>query len=958
MGSKYIWLLSTGGNIDVAHNWSPYTNLSPGTTLPGSADEADFNNAGGTITGDLTVAEWNVDASAGLYTFAGNVTATFFDIEASASLSGKWTSDNTDTSELGVVVDGLLVLNDGSITVASSPLGIGYNGSGTVSAGAGSSLSAATIELGAHSGASGTLALSDGASADVSGNVVIGAAPGSSGDLTLASGATLAASGLFDGAAGGGTMNVSGAGATVTVGTGGLVVGDGASGSLTLGNGARLTDSSGVDVGLGSSGTLNVASGATFAATGLFDGIASAGSIGTGSIDVSDAVVTIGDGGVVVGDGGTGSLTLENGAILTDENVVDIGFGNTGSVVIETGATLIDGSEIDIGIGGTGSLIIQSGASLTSAGAALGLLDGMTPGSGTVTLDNSHWTSTGQVQLAAGSNATGRLLLSNGATLLAGATLASTVPFLFIDGTAAGHATVDVGNAAVKAGANSVLVGSKGFGTLTLHDGAVLDAGNAATQAAFVLGDMAGASGSASLTGPATTVDLSGDAIIGQSGSGTLAIGGTFTVSGNMDLAVSQSATATVTVTGAGGELAIGGQLDIGGAGQAGGTGALSVGSGGTLTAASLALFAGGTLTVDTNSTAEVGSGGARLAGQLLVDAGITTGGSGEVAASVTNNGTLVAQSGTLIITGQAAGDGTYGVANAASLLLDQPGDANIRFLGSSGTVELGTASGSANVQQMSGNDTFHIVGLGTGAHVTYAGHTATVAGSLGSWNFTFAAAPPALAVTTQGTDAQVIACYAEGTAIATPTGQTPIEHHAVGALVDAQFEGVACIKWIGRRRIDCGRHARPEKVWPVRVRAGALGDNSPHRDLWLSPDHAVFVDDVLIPIKRLINGTSIEQVPIDEVTYYHVELERHDLLLAEGVRAESYLETGDRFNFENSGGPVMLHPEFSARRWDIAHIWEALGGARLIITGPELDAARARIITRTAAIASAASAA
>ena len=71
------------------------------------------------------------------------------------------------------------------------------------------------------------------------------------------------------------------------------------------------------------------------------------------------------------------------------------------------------------------------------------------------------------------------------------------------------------------------------------------------------------------------------------------------------------------------------------------------------------------------------------------------------------------------------------------------------------------------------------------------------------------------------------------------------------------------------------------------------FGDGLPRRDLWLSPDHAVFVDDVLIPIKRLINSTSIEQVPMDQITYYHVELEHHDVLLAEGLPAESYLDTG-----------------------------------------------------------------
>jgi hypothetical protein len=185
-----------------------------------------------------------------------------------------------------------------------------------------------------------------------------------------------------------------------------------------------------------------------------------------------------------------------------------------------------------------------------------------------------------------------------------------------------------------------------------------------------------------------------------------------------------------------------------------------------------------------------------------------------------------------------------------------------------------------------------------------------------------------------------------------------PVEDLAIGDLVYTHFAGLMPIKWIGYRRIDCRGHPKPRKVWPVRVRIGAFGEGMPHRDLWLSPDHAVLVDEVLIPIKRLTNGTSIEQVPMDEVTYYHIELQNHDLLLAEGLLAESYLDTGDHFNFENGGGPVALHPEFSARRWDNAGIWEALACARLILTGPELDAARQLVNSRAAAIAQTASAA
>jgi hypothetical protein len=117
-----------------------------------------------------------------------------------------------------------------------------------------------------------------------------------------------------------------------------------------------------------------------------------------------------------------------------------------------------------------------------------------------------------------------------------------------------------------------------------------------------------------------------------------------------------------------------------------------------------------------------------------------------------------------------------------------------------------------------------------------------------------------------------------------------------------------------------------------------------PRRPLFLSPDHAVFCDGLLVPIKRLINGTSIAQMRCDEITYWHVELERHDVLLAEGLACESYLETGCRSAF--AGGPVVqITPEFVPADPEV--IWEVAGCAPLRIAGPVVERMDARLRRR-----------
>ena len=203
-----------------------------------------------------------------------------------------------------------------------------------------------------------------------------------------------------------------------------------------------------------------------------------------------------------------------------------------------------------------------------------------------------------------------------------------------------------------------------------------------------------------------------------------------------------------------------------------------------------------------------------------------------------------------------------------------------------------------------------------------------------------------------------VVACFAEGTRILTTTGEVPVEILIEGTRVATLQGGLAPVRWLGHRRIDCRRHPKPENVWPIRVREGAFGPGSPVRDLLLSPDHAVYANadfrdersslvvpgvlpGVLIPIRYLVNGATIIQERVDSLTYYHVELPCHGVLLAEGLACESYLDTGNRGAFANGGAVVEASPDFAMR------VWNTQGCAELVRSGQALAAVKRRLLQR-----------
>jgi hypothetical protein len=146
--------------------------------------------------------------------------------------------------------------------------------------------------------------------------------------------------------------------------------------------------------------------------------------------------------------------------------------------------------------------------------------------------------------------------------------------------------------------------------------------------------------------------------------------------------------------------------------------------------------------------------------------------------------------------------------------------------------------------------------------------------------------------------------CFRKGTKILTAEGERKIQDLAVGDLLPTMFGGLRPVQWIGRYPI---KKSDPSKPWvkdalPIRIARSALGPELPHADLYVTGYHCLLIDGVLAPAATLINGTTIvrdEEREYDELEYFHVKLESHDVIYAEGVLAETLLEvTESAVNF------------------------------------------------------------
>lgn len=289
----------------------------------------------------------------------------------------------------------------------------------------------------------------------------------------------------------------------------------------------------------------------------------------------------------------------------------------------------------------------------------------------------------------------------------------------------------------------------------------------------------------------------------------------------------------------------------------------------------------------------------------VSVDANGNIAGYGTLIGDLANSGLITASNGPLVVAGNISGTGTLAIAAGATLELK----------GSVATSETVSFSASgAGTLVLDNPATFNatVTNFATGDEIvvdTPAPATFSQAGSIVSviennatlGTLTFESEQQAQsAISTTNALVDHALCFLAGTLLEVPSGQAPVEDLKVGDLVMTVSGKARPIRWIGVGRVLATR-GRRSAATPVIVRKGAIGPNIPNRDLHVTKGHALYLDGVLIPVEFLVNHRSILwNDRAQEVCIYHVELDTHDILVANGAPAESYRDDGNRWLFQN----------------------------------------------------------
>ncbi len=428
-------------------------------------------------------------------------------------------------------------------------------------------------------------------------------------------------------------------------------------------------------------------------------------------------------------------------------------------------------------------------------------------------------------------------------------------------------------------------------------------------------------SGGASLATTGGAIDLSAGGLAVQAGGSYTETGGTLVASTLNNLGTTALA----------GAVSVAGSLDN--------TGTLT--ETGTLTAQS-GIDTTGTMTLagtvqdasDLTNTGQATLSGAVTIGGTLSNAGTTivTGSVNLLGESIAGIGTVLIDGGSL---GTAAtpisviGSQSFTLENGFLFLRDGLGTSSVTFGSGANTVSLPNNIGIVTmpVRNFGAGDRIEAEASGITGDVVIAGsnNSYTIALEAGAFYdpvvltiVTLAAGVKAsqIALSVSGGEATLfIACFLSGTRIATATGEVVVEDIAVGdhvVAIENDRRTLRPVRWHGSRTVCLARLSPDDarEAAPVRIRTDAFAPGIPSRDLLITPEHCVLVDNRLVPARMLVNGSSIvRETGLRRFTVHHVECDRHAILLSEGLASESYLDTGNRRGFGAASDDATADP-------------------------------------------------
>lgn len=889
-------VLAVGGTSDIVVNSG---------TISGGAG-VDFKNS--VTTGAGTVINSGVIRSTG----GANGYAVIFGagterlvMQQGGTLVGKVlgnnTSGNSTVLELGTGTSGTLTaLGSDNGTVFASTGTFGFSAVGTIAIDSGASWSAASPESFDTLSNAGALGVTGGLVTFTGSLANSGSLSVTAGTLSASIGSVLDSGVIAIGT--GGTFRAAGGGISAA-GVSALLVGGGAASALNVIGGVADSNGHRIDIGSTGQGAALIEQGGTLLAGTSFSG---------------DAAIVIGTGATA-----TGAVTVsDSGSRLTAAGQIDVGAAGVGSLLIENQATVQSGQD----------------AADTSQGIDIGQLSGASGGV-TVTGTKSLLSNTGR--FVVGDAGVGSLSIESGGSIvtgpgggagLAGAVVAATA--------SAGGSSVNV----VGAGSNwqvggSLVVGAAGSGSVSLAQGATVTAG------ALDLGSGAAGSANVSVVGVGSGVTVTGALTVGDQGIGELSILSGATLSaGDGNVGVGAASSGNVDIEGAGSRLNLSGSLTIGVLGSA----SFTLGQGTTLmVAGNLLTGAGGTFNqsglVDPTNIINDGitnlkTGAVDLAdvsvqnsGQYTISNGaatiytplITFDADPNTDAGSTNGVWTIKSSGTLILNSATVDNSQvfqFSTTNGVLVIGQQPSvDVNNHV---TGTLAQNAANVlpdfSAPIQNYKSGDQIQLPGL-TYQSATASGNVVTVwSGTNGTGTALGTLSFLTLAGSNDSTGAGLAAtqlttatlCFLPGTLIAVPDGEAQVQSLKVGDLVRTARGGVRPVTWIGTGKVLATRGWRTAAT-PVIVKRSAFGPGVPHQDLRVTKGHAFMFDGALIPVEFLVNHRSILwDDRAQEVTLYHVELDAHDVLIANGAPAESYRDDGNRWLFHNANSGWSQPPK------------------------------------------------